>query len=123
MGVPLSDNYPNWLKEWSKLGDRPRETKYYNQLYISRPKWANTKEIRKIYNQCKKLRKQGINVEVDHIVPLLNPYVCGLNWEGNLQIIPAKRNNFKSNHIWPDSWHEVIELHLTSEPHQLKLDI
>jgi 5-methylcytosine-specific restriction endonuclease McrA len=40
--------------------------------------------------------------EVDHIVPLKSPLVCGLHVEHNLQVIPATQNRRKHNRVWPD---------------------
>ena len=40
--------------------------------------------------------------EVDHIVPINHPLVCGLHTEDNLQIVTANYNHFKSNYFWPD---------------------
>ena len=65
--------------------------------------WKNDFFIREIY-QLSSLRTKltGINWHVDHIVPLQSDIVCGLHWEGNMQIIPAKHNSAKRNRYWPD---------------------
>ena len=66
------------------------------------PKWADFDAMEAIYQQAAEMRKAGNNVHVDHIVPLTNKRVCGLHWEGNLQIVPAEENLKKLNHRWPD---------------------
>ena len=56
------------------------------------PKWANATAIRAIYVEASRLGK-----EVDHIIPLRSPTVCGLHWEGNLQLLTPFENAQKGN--------------------------
>ena len=60
------------------------------------PKWADSKATREFYVN----RPDGF--DVDHIVPLISPFVCGLHWVGNLQYLPASANQSKGNRSWPD---------------------
>jgi hypothetical protein len=39
---------------------------------------------------------------VDHIVPLVSKFVCGLHCEANLQLLPGPENQRKGNRVWPD---------------------
>lgn len=67
------------------------------------PKWADPAEIEKKYEEARLLTELlGEPFEVDHIVPLKSNLVCGLHWEGNLQVIPASINASKNNRYWPD---------------------
>lgn len=67
------------------------------------PPFASKEAIQSLYKLAKDLTKStGIPHQVDHIVPLRSPVVCGLHWEGNLQVIPKEENIKKSNKIWPD---------------------
>lgn len=62
------------------------------------PLWADHERIVQVYADAKSLSDDlGVQFEVDHIVPLQGKLVCGLHWEGNLQIIPANDNRRKAN--------------------------
>ena len=64
----------------------------------ARPLWANIEAIKNIYVTAKELTKStGIKYEVDHVIPIKHPLVCGLHVENNLQIIPENENRVKSN--------------------------
>ena len=73
------------------------------RIISATPMWANKDAILGFYETA-----QGLNMligewhEVDHIVPLLSPIVCGLHCEANLRVITAIDNNKKGNRFWPD---------------------
>ncbi len=81
-----------------------RHRKYFGALFNATPPWLS-KEQKKayyaVYSRAKRLRKQGRNVQVDHIVPLISKYVCGLNVPWNIEIIDAGPNGAKGNRYWP----------------------
>jgi hypothetical protein len=63
----------------------------------SRPAWFQKEKIMYVY---KKAREFGF--DVDHVVPLVSPLVCGLHvWE-NLQLMDSTCNKQKGNKEWPD---------------------
>lgn len=67
------------------------------------PSWANEFFIREAYHLARvRSRVCGGKWHVDHIVPLQSKFVCGLHCEANLQVIPARFNQSKSNRTWPD---------------------
>lgn len=66
------------------------------------PKWADKEAILAIYRQCEAMRKQGLNVQVDHAVPLNGRTVSGLHCPANLQIIDAKANAKKRHFYWTE---------------------
>ena len=90
-------------KEWhlkaSKLY-RENNRSYYTAYAAKRrfrqkqamPKWANEVAMYNIYVEA---RNQQL--EVDHVIPLKHPLVCGLHWEGNMQLLSRSDNASKSN--------------------------
>lgn len=67
------------------------------------PTWADLNAIIALYAEAARLTAEtGIPHHVDHIVPLQSKNVCGLHWEGNLQILIGTANVTKGNRRWPD---------------------
>lgn len=67
---------------------------------LREPKWLSQEAkslINAIYKEAKALRKGGLNVHVDHIIPLLGNNVSGLHVPENLEIVPALDNLTKHN--------------------------
>lgn len=67
--------------------------RYRARKYTATPAWANQEEISIFYRAAQFQRDAGLDVHVDHIVPLKSPLVCGLHVEHNIK---------KSNRYWPD---------------------
>lgn len=66
------------------------------------PAWADLDEIMAVYSEAEKLSDEtGTRYEVDHIVPLNSPLVCGLHVRVNLRIITKSENSSKGNRWWP----------------------
>lgn len=68
---------------------------------MATPAWLSKEqlsEIKEIYKYCAEITEQtGIPYNVDHIIPLVNDFVCGLHVPWNLQVITAKDNLSKGN--------------------------
>jgi 5-methylcytosine-specific restriction endonuclease McrA len=67
------------------------------------PKWLGSQgkvAMRQLYLEAQRLTKlTGVRYVVDHIVPLINPDVCGLHVPWNLQIMTQEENLKKSNKL------------------------
>ncbi len=61
--------------------------------------WSEYDQIQELYKQAAQLRVNGIDVHVDHIVPIQSPIVCGLHVLANLQILGARENMSKGNKL------------------------
>lgn len=94
----LKDHYrsnkPAYLAKWAK-----RRAQKLNAT----PAWADMDAITAVYEEAKRLTLEtGVQHEVDHIVPLVHPLVCGLHVEWNLQILTWTANRSKSNKLVED---------------------
>lgn len=67
------------------------------------PKWLSDlhkKQIREIYKRSVYLEKTtNLSFDVDHIIPLSHPNICGLHVPWNLQVMEKTNNIKKSNKI------------------------
>jgi hypothetical protein len=80
-----------------------RCAKRHASKLLAIPHWANHGKIAEIYQKAKRLREEtGADHHVDHVVPLRSRLVCGLHWEGNLQVLTKTANLRKRNITWPD---------------------
>ena len=69
-----------------------------NRIAQATPQWACVKTIERIYELAATISlTTSIPHEVDHIIPVTNPLVCGLHVPHNLQVIPATENRRKHN--------------------------
>ena len=68
------------------------------QALQATPLWANDSEIKKHYDFAARFKESfGLDLHVDHIVPLKGEKVCGLHVENNLQVTLAHANLAKNN--------------------------
>lgn len=64
---------------------------------MATPKWVDVAALIDFYDRAIELRQKGVDVTVDHIVPIIHPLVCGLNVPWNLQHLPKRQNLKKGN--------------------------
>lgn len=121
----------SWLRpdrepgRWALLSRR-RSYQYWTQIHWATPPWMTDEmwvAVRKIYESA----TPGFD-EVDHIVPLKHPLVCGLNVPWNMRRETVRYNQSKSNNYWPDCPdHLCPERNLPADmfgdhiPHQTRL--
>lgn len=91
----LRDGVESLPKSWRR--------QWIIQRILTTPPWADMKAIRTVYAQAAYLTvSRGEPYNVDHIVPLNHPRVCGLHVSWNLQAVPAGPNMRKSNYFCPE---------------------
>lgn len=97
------ENNPDKRKESSNTY-RIHNRAYYNLYIKSRssrvkqatPIWADLVDIINVYKEAEYLQ-----LEVDHIIPIKHPLVCGLHVWSNLQLLSRSENAKKSNKFIP----------------------
>lgn len=88
---------PEKVKEYNKKIRANRAyCRYYEEVKESRrrksrPKWITKKQMIEIYDQCPE------GYQIDHIIPISNKNVCGLDVPWNIQFLTPEENNFKRN--------------------------
>jgi 5-methylcytosine-specific restriction endonuclease McrA len=109
--IARADARPLEEKQAYKRRYKERFPEYYATLNNVRkrrhrnatPPWvtkAQKQTMRHLYEQATQLTKiTGERYVVDHIVPLINPIVCGLHVPWNLRVITQEENLKKSNKL------------------------
>lgn len=91
------------VAEWLKKNKAKQRAAKYRRRAASkkaRPKWAKQRYIDLFYKMAvEESIRIGQPVEVDHIVPLIHPLVCGLHCEFNLQLLTKRANRCKGNSL------------------------
>lgn len=104
---------PEWREEHLKRlkqyrAKNPSRYREYKASYRAKklqatPKWADRAKIKEVYALAQRQKMlTGKRFQVDHIVPLKSPLVCGLHVHYNLQITGDFYNSSKNNRHWPE---------------------
>lgn len=79
------------------------KTKYKEGKYCRTPKWLTKEHLQQIKEfyilSIEKTKKEGIEYQVDHIIPLHGKDVSGLHVPWNLQILTKEQNVKKLNKL------------------------
>lgn len=93
-------DHPAYRRYWAnqaKISPDPAKRRRII-LRLATPKWADPIKMSEFYTERdRKTNETGEPHDVDHIVPLQHPLVCGLNNEFNLRVISSSVNRMKSN--------------------------
>jgi hypothetical protein len=95
-------NRPGYRKYWAReiINCTSAAKRRSIILRLATPKGADPLKMAMIYNERDRIQAEtGVPHHVDHTVPIQGALVCGLNWEGNMRIVPASVNIVKSNHF------------------------
>lgn len=92
----IAGDTPHWIAN-------SKRRKYISAVVLSAPPWVDRKALYALHEQAQALtRTTGRPHQLDHIVPLNHPRVCGLTVPWNLQIMEKGPNMAKSNHWCPE---------------------
>lgn len=95
--------YRKSRKDWYLSYYRRYNQKRRAQMLQAIPVWADMVLIEQVFRNAELLtEKEGVRFEVDHIVPLQHPLVCGLHVHINLRPLTKSENSAKGNRWWPD---------------------
>ena len=92
-----------YCKTWSrknpdKVNTKSKVTGKKRKLRV--PKWLTKEQMAymdAVHMEAKALRKGGLKVHVDHIMPLCGDNISGLHVPENLEIVPELDNLLKNN--------------------------
>lgn len=93
-------HYNAYQREWRKTKVRANEYASSQKTRRVTPLWANRFFLKEAYRLA---RQRSITTalawEVDHIIPLNHPLICGLHVETNIRVIPRTANRSRGNRV------------------------
>ena len=92
----MRGEHVHWIENNNRSG-------YIRTCVLSYPPWVDRAELQKLWQECRDLELEtGVPHNLDHIIPLNHPKICGLSVPWNMRAIPASHNNQKGNTWNPD---------------------
>lgn len=78
---------------------------------MRQPAWGDKGAIDEIFAEARRLTlESGVPHQVDHVIPIRHPLVCGLHVPDNLQVLTATDNRNKHNKIPAEEAHLFADL-------------
>lgn len=115
-----------WSKRWAKANpDKARALAASRraQKLQATPAWVDKHLVGVVYAKAFEWSKiLGMDMTVDHIVPLKSDYVCGLHVQDNLQLMEFRDNSEKGNREWPYMSEMTPELEKIAREFNAKVD-
>lgn len=100
------ERYKQMFKDWAAKNPAKVNAKWMKREAGKKnrtPSWLTADDlwmIEQAYDiAALRTKMLGVQYHVDHIVPLQGKFVSGLHVPWNLQVITAKENRMKSNHL------------------------
>lgn len=91
------------LGHWIPWIENNVRAPYIRACVLSFPGWVCKVELKTFWHEARAMEKlTGVRHDIDHIIPINHPRVCGLSVPENLQVIPSKVNGRKGNYWNPD---------------------
>ena len=82
-----------------------------DSIKTATPSWlseSDTLHTKRFYEIAVAMSEEGVKHEVDHIIPVNHPLVCGLHVPWNLQIITYEQNKAKGNSLQTEPLPDAI---------------
>lgn len=104
--TPAQKTIKNWTTRAKPAMPRPgsRRAKDPRNIAIALAYcvWSDIEEVIRIHIAAAVMTElTGEQYRVDHVIPIVNPFVCGLHTHTNMQVITERENQVKSNTFWP----------------------
>lgn len=87
--------HPNFKRRMRSANEQYRKACRKADIYKTYPDIQHRIDL--IYDEMKRRNEAGLDVVVDHIIPIKHDLVCGLHLPWNMQLISRRKNSQKGN--------------------------